>query len=93
MEALIVILGLLGLAKGSQPPVQQVQTFYSPQTGKYYFTHNGYLYEQNVQQNQGYQNQPSQNLATPNWTHQPPNGQWYPQQPAQTATYPQGFYR
>jgi hypothetical protein len=93
MEALVVILGLLGLAKGGQPQAQQVQTFYNPQNGKYYFTHNGYLYEQNIPQNQGYQNQPTQNLATPNWTPQPPNGQWYPQQPAQTATYPQGFYR
>ena len=93
MEALVVIMGLLGLAKGSQPPAQQVQTFYNPQTGKYYFTHNGYLYEQNVPQSQGYQNQAPQGMATPNWTPQPPAGQWYPQQFPQTATNPQGYYR
>jgi len=92
MEALVVILGLLGLAKGGQPQAQQVQTFYNPQNGKYYFTHNGYLYEQNVPQNQGYQNQPPQNLASPYGTQTGPQSYYYGQ-PPQTATYPQGFYR
>jgi hypothetical protein len=98
METLVVVMGLLGLASNqlknpAQYHPQPVQQYYNPQTGKYYIYHQGYMYEQNVPQNQGYQNQPTQNLATPNWTPQPPNGQWYPQQPAQTATYPQGFYR
>ena len=95
METVLVILGLLGAAKGL-PPQQQpqaVQYYYNPQNGKYYFTHNGYLYEQNVPQNQRYQNQATQNVAPPNWTPQPPNGQWYPQQQTQTAANPQGYYR
>ena len=98
MEALVVIMGLLGLAqqRGVLPQPQHpqaVQQYYNPQTGKYYIYYNGYMYEQNVSQNQGYQNQSPQGVATPNWAPQPPNGQWYPQQPATTAAYPQGYYR
>ena len=88
MEALIVIMGLLGLAKDSFPQrPQPIQQYYNPQTGKYYIYYNGYMYEQT------YQNQTPQNLATPYGTPQPSNGQWYPQQPAQTAANPQGYYR
>ena len=98
MEALVVIMGLLGLAQQrgvlpQQQHPQAVQQYYNPQTGKYYIYYNGYMYEQNVPQNQGYQNQPPQNVATPNWTPQPPNGQWYPQYQTQTAANPSGYYR
>ena len=98
MEALVVIMGLLGLAqqRGVLPHPQHpqaVQQYYNPHTGKHYIYYNGYMYEQNVPQNQGYQNQPPQSVATPNWAPQPPNGQWYPQQPATAAAYPQGYYR
>jgi hypothetical protein len=98
MEALVVIMGLMGLAQQSgvlpqQQHPQAVQQYYNPQTGKYYLYYNGYMYEQNLSQNQGYQNQPSQGMSTPNWTPQPPNGGWYPQQPTQTPSYPQGYYR
>ena len=98
MEALVVIMGLLGLAQQrgvlpQQQHPQAVQQYYNPQTGKYYLYYNGYMYEQNVSQNQGYQNQSPQGVATPNWAPQPPNGQWYPQQPATAAAYPQGYYR
>ena len=94
MEALIVIMGLLGLAKDSFPQrPQPIQQYYNPQTGKYYIYYNGYMYEQNVPQYQGGQGYPPQNLATPYGAPQPPNGQWYPQQPAQTAANPQGYYR
>jgi hypothetical protein len=98
MEALVVIMGLLGLAQQrgvlpQQHHPQAVQQYYNPQTGKYYIYYNGYMYEQNVSQNQGYQNQSPQGVATPNWAPQPPNGQWHPQQPATAAAYPQGYYR
>jgi hypothetical protein len=98
MEALVVIMGLLGLAqqRGVLPQPQHpqaVQQYYNPQTGKHYIYYNGYMYEQNVPQNQGYQNQPPQSVATPNWAPQPPNGQWYPQPPVQTAANPSGYYR
>jgi hypothetical protein len=98
MEALVVIMGLLGLAQQrgvlpQQHHPQAVQQYYNPQTGKYYIYYNGYMYEQNVSQNQGYQNQSPQGVATPNWAPQPPNGQWYPQQSATAAAYPQGYYR
>jgi hypothetical protein len=98
MEALVVIMGLLGLAqqRGMLPQQQHpqvVQQYYNPQTGRYYIYYNGYMYEQNVSQYQGYQNQPSQNMGATYGTPQPPNGQWYPQQPTQTATNPQGYYR
>jgi len=98
MEALVVIMGLLGLAQQRghipvQTHPQPVTQYYNPQTGKYYIYYNGYMYEQNVSQNQGYQNQSPQGVATPNWAPQPPNGQWYPQQPAQTAANPSGYYR
>jgi len=98
MEALVVIMGLLGLAsqhtqRPVQYPPQPAVQYYNPQNGKYYLYYNGYMYEQNVPQNQGYQNQPTQGVATPNWTPQPPNRQWYPQQPATAAAYPQGYYR
>jgi hypothetical protein len=98
MEALVVIMGLLGLAQQrgvlpQQQHPQAVQQYYNPQTGKYYIYYNGYMYEQNVSQNQGCQNQSPQGVATLNWAPQPPNGQWYPQQPATAAAYPQGYYR
>ena len=97
MEALVVVMGLLGLAKNMQQPAQYhpqpVQQYYNPQTGKYYIYYQGYMYEQNVSQGQGYQNQAPQSVATPNWTPQPPTGQWYPQQYPQTATNPQVYYR
>jgi hypothetical protein len=96
VESLVVIMGLLGLAqqRGHIPQPyhpQPVQQYYNPQTGKYYIYYNGYMYEQNVSQNQGNQNQSPQGVATPNWAPQPPNGQWYPQQPTQTPTYTQGY--
>lgn len=98
VESLVVIMGLLGLAqqRGHIPQPyhpQPVQQYYNPQTGKYYIYYNGYMYEQNVSQNQGYQNQSPQGVATPNWAPQPPNGQRYTQQPATAAAYPQGYYR
>jgi hypothetical protein len=98
MEALVVIMGLLGLAsqhtqRPVQYPAQPAVQYYNPQNGKYYLYYNGYMYEQNVSQNQGYQNQSPQGVATPNWAPQPPNGQWHPQQPATAAAYPQGYYR
>jgi len=97
METLVVVMGLLGLASNQlKNPVQYhpqpVQQYYNPQTGKYYIYHQGYMYEQNVPQNQGYQNQPPQNLASPYGTQTGPQSYYYGQ-PPQTATYPQGFYR
>jgi len=96
VESLVVIMGLLGLAqqRGHIPQPyhpQPVQQYYNPQTGKYYIYYNGYMYEQNVSQNQGNQNQPTQGVATSNWAPQPPNGQWYPQYQTQTAANPQGY--
>jgi len=100
METIAVILGIIGLATGNrsppqyyQPMQQTVQEYYDPQTGKRYLYFQGQWYGQNVSQNQGYQNQSPQGVATPNWAPQPPNGQWYPQQPATAAAYPQGYYR
>ena len=93
METVAVILGIIGLAQGSAFPQQQPQHYYHPQTGKHYILYKGYMYEQNVSQNPGYQNQPTQGVATSNWAPQPPNGQWYPQYQTQTAANPQGYYR
>ena len=98
MEALVVIMGLLGLAqqRGVLPQPQHpqaVQQYYNPHTGKHYIYYNGYMYEQNIPQNQGYQNQPTQGVATPNFTPQPPVGGWNPQYQTKASTYTQGYYR
>ena len=98
METLVVVMGLLGLASNHLKPQvqyhpQPVQQYYNPQTNKYYIYYQGNMYEQNIPQNPGSQSYPTQNVATPNWTPQPPNGQWYPQQQTQTAANPQGYYR
>jgi hypothetical protein len=93
METVLVILGLLGAARGLPQHPQPVQHFYNPQTGQHYIYYQGNMYEQNIPQNPGSQGYPTQNVATPNWTPQPPNGQWYPQQQTQTAANPQGYYR
>lgn len=96
-EIILIMMGLFGMRQLPQqqpyyqPPV--AQQYYNPQTGKYYLYYNGYMYEQNVSQYQGYQGQPPQNLAATYGAPQPSNGQWYPQQPAQTAANPQGYYR
>ena len=94
METLVIILGLLGAAKGMQAQPQQpqiVQHYYSPQTGKYYTLYNGYIYEQNVPYYQRGQGPTNQGMGTPNWAPQPPVGGWYPQQQTQTITNSQGY--
>ena len=98
MEALVVIMGLLGLAQQRghipvQTHPQPVTQYYNPQTGKYYIYYNGYMYEQNVSQSAGNQNQPPQNMATPNFTPQPPVRVGGTQYQTQTPTYTQGYYR
>jgi hypothetical protein len=98
METFVVIMGLLGLASKAQQytPVQnhpQPVQYYHPQTGKYYLYYNGYMYEQNVPQSAGNQNQPTQGVATPNFTPQPPVGGWNPQYQAKASSYTQGYYR
>ena len=96
METLVVIMGLLGLANKAQQytPVQnhpQPVQYYHPQTGKYYLYYNGYMYEQNVSQSAGNQNQPPQNMATPNFTPQPPVRIGSTQYQTQTPTYTRGY--
>jgi len=98
METFVVIMGLLGLAsqhiqRPVQYPAQPVTQYYHPQTGKYYLYYNGYMYEQNVSQSAGNQNQPPQNMATPNFTPQPPVRVGSTQYQTQTPTYTQGYYR
>jgi len=98
MEALVVVMGLLGLASNHLKPQvqyhpQPVQQYYNPQTGQHYIYYQGNMYEQNVPQNPGSQSYPTQSVATPNGPQQPPEWQWSTRQPAQTAAYPQGFYR
>jgi hypothetical protein len=51
------------------------------------------MYEQNVSQSAGNQNQPPQNMATPNFTPQPPVRVGSTQYQTQTPTYTQGYYR
>lgn len=92
METILVILGLLGAAKGLQHP-QPVQHYYNPQTGQHYIYYQGNMYEQNVPQNPGYQGYPTQSVATPNGPQQSPEWQWSTRQPIQTAANPQGYYR
>ena len=95
METVLVILGLLGAAKGLHTPQhpQPVQHFYNPQTGQHYIYYQGNMYEQNVPQNPGSQSYPTQSVATPNGPQQPSEWQWSTRQPIQTATNPQGYYR
>jgi hypothetical protein len=79
MEALVVIMGLLGLAGQATGKQQQPQHFYNPQTGQRYIMYNGALYEQSNLQLQPYQ------------TQQYPQQQYPQQQYPQQATYPQNY--